>query len=74
MAQNKVVSGDEAQIVSNSYGGSSDSTDTTSDGYWEQAAAQGIGVYFSSGDSGDQTAGGTDRPRAASTAGRTRPT
>jgi subtilase family serine protease len=60
MAQNKVVSGDEAQIVSNSYGGSSDSTDTTSDGYWEQAAAQGIGVYFSSGDSGDQTAGGTD--------------
>ena len=60
MAQNKVVSNNEAQIVSNSYGGSSDSTDTTSDGYWEQAAAQGIGVYFSSGDSGDQTAGGTD--------------
>ncbi len=60
MAQNRVVSRDEAQIVSNSYGGSSDSTDTTSDGYWEQAAAQGIGVYFSSGDSGDQTAGGTD--------------
>jgi subtilase family serine protease len=60
MAQNKVVSSDEAQIVSNSYGGSSDSTDTTSDGYWEQAAAEGIGVYFSSGDAGDQTAGGTD--------------
>ena len=59
MAQNKVVAGDEAQIVSNSYGSSSDTTDTTSDGYWEQAAAQGIGVYFSSGDSGDQTAGGT---------------
>jgi subtilase family serine protease len=60
MAQNRVVSGNEAQIVSNSYGGASDSTDTTSDGYWEQAAAQGIGVYFSSGDDGDQTAGGTD--------------
>jgi subtilase family serine protease len=60
MAQNKVVSKNEAQIVSNSYGGTSDSTDTTSDGYWEQAAAQGIGVYFSSGDDGDQTAGGTD--------------
>ena len=60
MAQNKVVSNDEAQIVSNSYGGTDDSTDKTSDGYWEQAAAEGIGVYFSSGDDGDQTAGGTD--------------
>ena len=59
MAQNKVVSQDLAQIVSNSYGGSSDTTSSTSDGYWQQAAAQGIGVYFSSGDSGDQTAGGT---------------
>jgi subtilase family serine protease len=60
MAQNKVVSNDEAQIVSNSYGSTSDSTDNTSDGYWEQAAAEGMGVYFSSGDDGDQTAGGTD--------------
>jgi subtilase family serine protease len=59
MAQNRVVSRDEAQIVSNSYGSTSDSTDSTSDGYWEQAAAEGIGVYFSSGDDGDQTAGGT---------------
>jgi subtilase family serine protease len=59
-AQNKVVSSGGAQIISNSYGGSSDSTDSTSDGYWQQAAAQGIGVYFSSGDAGDQTAGGTD--------------
>jgi subtilase family serine protease len=59
MAQNQVVSKDEAQIVSNSYGSLSDSTNPTSDGYWEEAAAQGIGVYFSSGDSGDQTAGGT---------------
>jgi hypothetical protein len=60
MAQNAVVSNDEAQIVSNSYGGSTDDTDATSDGYWQQAAAQGIGVYFSSGDDGDQTSGGTD--------------
>lgn len=58
-AQNQVVSKGEAQIISNSYGGSSDTTDSTSDGYWQQAAAQGIGVYFSSGDSGDQTSGGT---------------
>ena len=59
MAQkNGVVSRNEAQIVSNSYGGSTDDTDTTSDGYWQQAAAQGIGVYFSSGDDGDGTAGG----------------
>ena len=59
-AQNQVVSSGAAQIISNSYGGSSDSTDSTADGYWQQAAAQGIGVYFSSGDAGDQTAGGTD--------------
>jgi subtilase family serine protease len=58
-AQNAAVSSDGVQIISNSYGGSSDSTDSTSDGYWQQAIAQGIGVYFSSGDSGDQTAGGT---------------
>jgi hypothetical protein len=32
----------------------------TSDGYWEQAAAQGIGVYFSSGDNGDGTDGGAN--------------
>jgi subtilase family serine protease len=60
MAQNHVVSGGLAQIISNSYGGTSDATDKTSDGYWQEAAAQGIGVYFSSGDDGDQTAGGTD--------------
>jgi subtilase family serine protease len=66
MAQNRVVSGNEAQIVSASYGGASDSTDNTSNGYWEQAAAQGIGVYFSSGDDGDQTAGGGTDPASRS--------
>jgi subtilase family serine protease len=55
MAQNAVVAGNEAQIVSNSYGNGIDSTDKTSDGYWQQAAAEGIGVYFASGDEGDQT-------------------
>jgi len=60
MAQNHVVSNGLAQIISNSYGGSDDSTDSTSDGYWEEAAAQGIGVYFSAGDEGDQTDGGTE--------------
>jgi subtilase family serine protease len=69
MAQNAAVSNDEAQIVSNSYGGTDDSTDKTSDGYWEQAAAEGIGVYFSSGDDGDQTAGGTDPADRAVDAG-----
>jgi subtilase family serine protease len=60
MAQNDAVTKDNVNIISNSYGGTTDDTDTTSDGYWQQAAAQGIGVYFSSGDDGDQTAGGTD--------------
>jgi subtilase family serine protease len=66
VAQNRVVSGNEAQIVSASYGGASDSTDNTSNGYWEQAAAQGISVYFSSGDDGDQTAGGGTDPASRS--------
>lgn len=60
MAQNAVVSGKLAPIVSNSYGGSTDTADDTSDATWQQAAATGIGVYFSSGDAGDQTNGGTD--------------
>ena len=41
MAQNAAVSKDGVQIISNSYGGSADSTDNTSDGYWEQAIAAG---------------------------------
>lgn len=63
MAQNDVVENDQAQEVSNSYGGSGaggDSTDSTSDGYWQQAAAEGMGVEFSSGDDGDNTTGGTE--------------
>jgi subtilase family serine protease len=60
MAQNAVVSADEAQIISNSYGFPPGSESPTSDGYWEQAAAEGIGVYFSSGDNGDGTDGGAN--------------
>jgi subtilase family serine protease len=61
MAQNSLVEADQAEEISNSYGASGsggDSTDATSDGYWQQAAAEGIGVEFSSGDDGDNTGGG----------------
>ena len=59
-AMNHVVDQHLAQIVSNSYGFS---TDVLPPGYVKpledtliQAAIEGIGVYFSSGDSGDETA------------------
>jgi subtilase family serine protease len=58
-AMNHVVDGHLAQIVTNSYGFH---TDLLPPGYVKpfndtliQAAAEGIGVYFSSGDSGDET-------------------
>lgn len=60
VAQNAVVSGKLAQIVTNSYGGTTDDKDDTTDAIWKQAAAQGMGVYFSSGDAGDETAGTGD--------------
>lgn len=60
VAQNNVVSGKLAQIVSNSYGGSTDDLDDASDNIWKQAAAQGMGTYFSSGDNGDETMGTGD--------------
>jgi subtilase family serine protease len=68
-AQNAVVQDGLAQIVSNSYGGTTDDSDATSDGIWQQAAAEGIGVYFSSGDAGDETSGGTDPAGRATDAG-----
>jgi subtilase family serine protease len=59
-AMNKVVDRHLAQIVTNSYGFS---TELLPPGYVKpmedtliQAAAEGIGVYFSSGDDGDETA------------------
>jgi subtilase family serine protease len=68
-AQNTVVADGLASIVSNSYGGATDTSDATSDAIWQQAAAQGIGVYFSSGDAGDETGGGADPAARATDAG-----
>ncbi|HEU5416832.1 MAG TPA: S53 family peptidase [Streptosporangiaceae bacterium] len=60
-ALNKVVDGHLASMVTNSYGWS---TEALPPGYikpyldiMQQAAATGIGVYFSSGDNGDETGG-----------------
>jgi Subtilase family len=55
VAQNDVVDNHRAQIVSNSYGGRSDAADPNQDAIFMQAAAQGMGFYFSSGDAGDET-------------------
>lgn len=59
MAQNDAVNGKIAQIISNSYGSGADTEDDTEDATWMQAAATGIGIFFSSGDDGDQTDGAT---------------
>lgn len=60
-ALNKVVDGHLASMVTNSYGWS---TEALPPGYitpyqniMQEAAATGIGVYFSSGDNGDETGG-----------------
>ena len=55
---NKVVDEHLADIVTNSWGGTDESNgspqlDRVYEQIFEQAAAQGIGFYFSSGDSGD---------------------
>jgi subtilase family serine protease len=55
IAQNDVVDHKRAQIVSNSYGSAVDSQDPMEDAVLQQAAAEGIGFYFSSGDQGDET-------------------
>lgn len=55
-AMNDVVDNARAQIVSNSYGGAGDFDNSGSwDPIFLQAAAEGIGVYYSSGDQGDET-------------------
>lgn len=54
-AQNDMVDNHRAQIVTNSYGGAQDDSDANTDAVLKQAAAQGIGFYFSSGDQGDET-------------------
>jgi subtilase family serine protease len=55
---NKVVDGHLANIVTNSWGGTDESNgspelDVVYEQIFAQAAMQGIGMYFSSGDSGD---------------------
>lgn len=54
----KIVSGELADIVTNSWGGTDESNGSTVldkvyTATFQQAAVQGIGFYFSSGDSGD---------------------
>ncbi|NIZ91955.1 S53 family peptidase [Kineococcus rubinsiae] len=60
MAVRKVVDGHLASIISNSYGDTGEDLDPASIGAqhatFVQAAIEGIGVYFSSGDNGDETA------------------
>ncbi len=56
MALNDVVDNARAQIISNSYGNAGDFDNSSDDDpIFQQAAAEGIGVYFSSGDEGDET-------------------
>lgn len=54
----EVVEGGLAQIISNSYGNADDAPDAVDKLCFDQvaieAAASGIGIYFSSGDDGDQ--------------------
>jgi subtilase family serine protease len=54
----KVLDGGLAQIISNSYGnlgeGLSAKEVSAEDSVYQQAAAQGVGLYFSSGDDGDE--------------------
>jgi subtilase family serine protease len=59
-AVNKIVDGGLAQIVSNSYGNLGETGEEAGlrqawNDTFRQAALEGIGMYFSSGDSGDET-------------------
>jgi subtilase family serine protease len=59
-AVTKVLDDGQAQIISNSYGslgeGVSSREAKAEDSVYQQAAAQGVGIYFSSGDNGDESA------------------
>jgi subtilase family serine protease len=62
-AENNVIDGNRAQIVTNSWGGAGDIDPTTQGALlaaytqtFLQAAIQGIGIFFSSGDNGDEIA------------------
>jgi subtilase family serine protease len=59
-AVNKIVDGGLAQIVSNSYGNLGETGEDAGlrqawNDTFRQAALEGIGMYYSSGDSGDET-------------------
>jgi subtilase family serine protease len=59
-AVTRILDGGLAQIVSNSYGNAGDGVSPqeaqAEDDVYKQASVQGIGLYFSSGDSGDEAA------------------
>ncbi len=59
-ALNWIVAGHNADIISNSYGDAGEDIPASEVRVWNQiaiqAALEGIGVYFSSGDSGDEAA------------------
>ena len=59
-AVNKIVDGNLAQIITNSYGNYGEAEDAALLEAWNdtfrQAALEGIGMYFSSGDNGDEIA------------------
>ena len=75
-AVNKIVDGNLAQIVSNSYGNLGETGEDAGlrqawNDTFRQAALEGIGMYFSSGDSGDEVDNlghpeATSRPRTRS--------
>ncbi|HYZ30003.1 MAG TPA: S53 family peptidase [Thermoleophilaceae bacterium] len=58
-AVSKLLDDGRAQIITNSYGslgeGVSSREAQAEDSVYQQAAAQGVGLYFSSGDSGDES-------------------
>ena len=62
-AENKIVDNHSAQIITNSWGGTADIDPKTQGALLQaytqtflQAAAEGIGIFFSSGDNGDELA------------------
>ncbi|MFT4265380.1 MAG: S53 family peptidase [Nocardioides sp.] len=65
LAIGALVEGGQVQVISNSFGTSSDSPlpsdQALLDQITDQAAATGITIAFSSGDDGDETEGGADR-------------
>jgi subtilase family serine protease len=59
-AVNRLLQNSSAQVISNSYGGVGEDEPADLLAAWEttfkQAAVQGVGIYFSSGDDGDEVA------------------